>query len=380
LIMGTTIPAARMEKILTSLSCRVTKRQKDWQVTVPTFRPDLLREIDLIEEIGRVYGYDRIPEQLDARVRIDSPEDREEELLEKMRQAMTGLGYDEASTFDLISAKQAQMFTTPGTQPLPLLNPLNEELSTLRPVLVVSLLQALAYNLNRKNPDVWLYEIGSVFCKTVQHGIQEELRLGAVAVGATELRSWRGAAPPLTVHNMRGAVETLLQKLSLPAPVFTPLATHHLLESGWQIQAGEKNLGWAGLLKPQLARSLEVEEQVLACELNLADFMALSNWDKTMQPIPKFPAIERDLAIVLDAATPSGTVSTTLQAAGGPCLEKIELFDLYVGNQVPAGKKSLAYSLIFRAPDRTLRDEEVEGWQNQVLAALAEKCGAVLRS
>jgi phenylalanyl-tRNA synthetase beta chain len=380
LIMGTKIPAGRMEKILTGLECRVTKKQTAWQVTVPTFRPDLVREIDLIEEIGRVYGYDHIPEQLYSRVHIDRPEDRQEEILERIRQAMTGLGYDEASTFDLISAKQAEMFLAPGKKDLALLNPLNEELSRLRPTLLVSLLQSLAYNLNRKNKDVWLYEIGSVFWKTAEQNIQEERHLGAVAVGATELRSWRGAAAKLTVHDVRGAVEVLLQKLSLPAPRFNPLTSHHLLETGWEISIGKKSLGWAGQIKPQLARSLEVEEPAMAFEINLSDFSALRNWDKVLQPIPKFPAVERDLAIVLDLATPAEMVLSVIESTGGSYLEKVEPFDLYTGNQVPAGKKSLAYSLIFRAPDRTLRDEEVEGWQSRILKALAEKCGAVLRS
>ncbi len=379
-ILGTRIPTARMQKILTGLECKVAKQKAVWQVTAPTFRPDLVREIDVIEEIGRVHGYDHIPEQLYSRVNIDSPEDREEEILEAMRQAMTGLGYDEASTFDLISAKQAQMFLAPGMQALPLLNALNEELSMLRPVLAVSLLQALAYNLNRKNKDVWLYEIGSVFWKTADLQIREEPHLGAVAVGAVEWRSWRGAAPKLAVHDIRGAVESLLQKTSLPAPQFEPLSAHHIVDTGWKITAGEKTLGWAGHLKPQLARALEVEEPVMAFELNLADFAALRDRNKTLQPIPKFPAVERDLAIVLDAATPAGTVTSIIQSAGGPLLEKVELFDLYTGNQVPAGKKSLAYSLIFRAPDCTLRDEEAEGWLSQILAALAEKCGAILRT
>ncbi len=386
LIMGMKIPSLRMEKILSGLECKVAKKPTEWQVTVPTFRPDLLREIDVIEEIGRVYGFDHIPEQLYSRVNIDSPEDREEEILEKMREVMTGLGYDEASTFDLISAKQAEMFLAPGTQALPLLNPLNEELSTLRPALAVSLLQSLAYNLNRKNKDVWLYEIGSTFWKNARQKIetarpfQEERHLGAVAVGATELRSWRGSAAKLTVHDVRGAVETLLQKLSLPAPSFKPLSAHYLLESGWEISIAEKMLGWAGQIKPQMAHALEVEEPVMAFELNIDDFAALSNWDKILQPIPKYPAVERDLAIVLDTATPAETVTSAIQSAGGALLENVELFDLYTGNQVPAGKKSLAYSLIFRAPDRTLRDEEVEEWQRRILAAVEEKCGAVLRS
>lgn len=386
LIMGTKIPAGRMEKILVGLECKVARRQAAWQVTVPTFRPDLLREIDLIEEVGRVHGFEHIPEQLYSRVNLDSPQDREEEIQEKMREVMTGLGYDEASTFDLVSAKQAALFLAPETQALPLLNPLNEELSTLRPALAVSLLQSLAYNLNRKNKDVWLYEIGSTFWKRAgqsnpaEKPFVEERRLGAVAVGAVEWRSWRGAAAKLTVFDVRGMVETLLQKLSLPAPDFKPAASHHILENGWEISLNKEILGWAGQIKTQIARALDVEEPVLAFELGIDSFPALSSWDKTLRPLAKFPAVERDLALVLQAATPAETVTAAIQSAGGPLLEKIELFDLYTGNQVPAGKKSLAYALTFRASDRTLREEEVEEWLGRILAALAEKCGAVLRS
>jgi len=380
-VLGIKVPNAKMEKILSGLECKINKKNPaQWQVITPTFRPDLTREIDLIEEVARVFGYDHIAERLHSLVPIDTETNREELVIEKIRQAMTGLGLDEAVTFDLIAQKHAALFLPPATEALTLVNPLNEDLTTMRPSLFASMLHALAYNLNRKNRNVWLYEIGSAFWKTPTQPICEQRHLAAVAVGTAELGSWLGAGRNLSTHDIRGVLEVLAQQLCWPQPEFKPITEHAYFEYGWQIEIAGKPRGYAGKLQSAILKTYEVEVPAFGFEIDLQDAVSLVDWNRTLQPIPKFPASERDIAVVVEADMPAGKIASVIQSSGGVYLEKFEQFDLYAGNQIPQGKKSLAYALVFRASDRTLRDAEVEEAMQNILAELRKQCSAELRS
>lgn len=379
-VLGIKVPNAKMEKILTGLECKVNKKNPaQWQVTTPTFRPDLTREIDLVEEVARVHGYEHITERLHSLVPIDTETNRDEIVIEKIRQAMTGLGLDEAVTFDLIAQKHAPLFLPPQTEALTLVNPLNEDLTTLRPSLLASMLHSLAYNLNRKNRNVWLYEIGSAFWKTNTQPICEAQRLAAVAVGAAEMGSWLGAGRNLSAHDIRGLLEVLAQQLCWPQPEFKPITEHAYFEYGWQIEINGKPRGYAGKLQNAILKTYEVEVPAFGFEIDLQDAVSLVDWNRTLQPIPKFPASERDIAVVVEADMPAGKIASVIQSSGGVYLEKFEQFDLYTGNQIPQGKKSLAYALVFRAADRTLRDAEVEEAMQNIIAELRKQCSAELR-
>lgn len=380
-VLGGKVPPGRMEKILTGLACRVNKKSPAaWQVTVPTFRPDLQGEIDLIEEIARVYGYDKFPEKLRSQVHVGGERNRAEEVLEKLRRTMTGLGFDEAITIDLIAPRQATPFLPADGQLLPLVNPLNEELSVLRPAVIATLLNSLAYNLNRKNRDIWLYEIGAAFWREPGRAVCEEQRLAAIAVGAAENPNWLGKPRPYDLPDLRGALEVLERALYLPRLVFQPLTDHPYLAAGWEILVAGDRLGIAGRLKPEVLKIYDIEPAVFHFELRLAELMANVDWQRTFQSIPKYPPVERDLAIVVAAEIPAEQIFAVIAQASDHLLERLELFDLYTGKQVPAGRKSMAFSLTFRAPDHTLREEEVEERLARILAALRRAYGAELRS
>ncbi|RIK81873.1 phenylalanine--tRNA ligase subunit beta [candidate division KSB1 bacterium] len=380
-VLGGKVPSGRMEKILTGLECKVSKKSAaSWQVAAPTFRPDLTREIDLIEEIARIYGYDKFSEKLHSQVFVGGERNREEEALEKLRRAMTGLGFDEAITIDLISPKLAGLFLPEGGAVLPLINPLNEELSVLRPAVAATLLHSLAYNLNRKNRDVWLYETGAAFWKEPGKEICEEQRLAAIAVGAAENPNWLGKTRGYALPDLRGVLEVLERVLLLPKLVFKPLTTHAYLEHGWEIFIGANRLGFAGKLRAEILKEYDVETDVFLFELKLQEVIASIDWQRTFQSIPKYPPVERDLAIIVDHDVPAEKIYAVIESASDHLLERLELFDLYTGKPIPAGKKSMAFALTFRADDRTLRDEEVELRQKNILDALGRECGAVLRT
>jgi phenylalanyl-tRNA synthetase beta chain len=349
-------------------------------VTAPTFRPDLTREIDLIEEVSRVHGFDQVPIKLRSDIALTGERNLREESEEKLGQALTGLGIDEALTWSLLSRQHAERFLEGKRRVLALRNPLSEDLAVLRPFLMSTLLHSLAYNLNRKNSDAWLFEIGSVFWREPHKNICEERHLGAVFSGAAETPSWAGKGRPLCVFDIRGLLSELGQRMRMPELQFVPLSHHHFLEKGWQIAGNGETIGLAGEVAPDLLKAYEIEVPVFAFEINIENLAGMVDWQRTAAPIPRFPAVERDIAIVTAVEVTAERVVAAIRAAAGDCLERLQLFDLYTGKQIPPGMKSMAFTLIFRALDRTLREEEVDNWQRQIVQHLQKEVGAQLRT
>ena len=380
LVVGDKIPARKMEKIFTGLECKVNKKTAEWQITTPTFRPDLTREVDLIEEVARVHGYDYLPEKTHSQISVRSTFNPQEELIEKIRETMTGLGFDEAVTFDLTSQKQAGMFLAEGNEVLPLVNTLTDDLSVMRSSVIATLLHSLAYNINRKNRDAWLYEIGSTFWKTSSQPLWEEQHLCGLTAGASETHNWSDQSRPVNIHDTRGFIEDLVERLRLPGLTFSPFDRHNVYELGWIVELDGQSLGAAGKLKSAILDNYEIDAEVYGFEIDLTNLHTHLNRERKYQRVPRFPAIERDLAIVVDRAIPAEKIFSIIRSVSGSYLEHLELFDLYTGKQIEQGKKSLAFALTFRAPDRTLTDELVEGWQKNILDQLAQECEAELRA
>jgi phenylalanyl-tRNA synthetase beta chain len=379
-VLGMKIPNRKMAAILQQLECKVVSKNETWKVTAPTFRPDLTREIDLIEEIARVYGFNEVPAKTRSDIALSNERNQAEEAQEKLRQALTGLGVDEAMTYSFLLRSEAEKFLEGERQALELLNPLSEDLAVLRPYLIATLLHSLAYNLNRKNFDTWLFETGAVFWREPSQPVCEERHLGAVFSGNAEAPSWVGASRPLGVFDIRGFLAEMGQRLRLPELQFTPLQKHKFLQSGWQVACNGQPFGIAGELAPDLLKVYDIDTPVFAFELNIENLPNLIDWQRTAKAVPRFPASERDIAIIVGKEVPAEKVAAAIRAAGGDFLESVRLFDLYSGKQIPAGKKSLALALTFRAADRTLQDEEVDNWQRRVVQHLEQEVGAQLRA
>jgi phenylalanyl-tRNA synthetase beta chain len=242
------------------------------------------------------------------------------------------------------------------------------------------LLNSLAYNLNRKNFDAWLFETGSVFWREAGKPICEERRLGAVFSGNAEAPSWLSAGRALGLFDVRGLLTEMSQRLRLPEFQFSPLQNHLFYKSGWQINCNGEALGSAGELAVDLLELYEIEAPTFAFELSLENFPALIDWQRIAKAVPRFPAIERDIAIITARNIPAEKVMAAIKIAAGEFLESVRLFDLYTGKPIPEDKKSLAFALFFRAADRNLRDEEVDAWQSQIVRHLEKEVGAQLRA
>jgi phenylalanyl-tRNA synthetase beta chain len=379
-VLGTKIPNKKMTAILEQLECKVAPKNAAWKVTAPTFRPDLRREIDLIEEIVRVYGFNEVPAHTRFAISFSNARNRQEEIFEKLRQVLTGLGIDEAMTYSLLSRQRAEKFIAGNRQILSLLNPLSEDLTVMRPYVISTLLNSLAYNLNRKNFDTCLFEIGSAYWREVDKPICEERRLAAVFSGNADPPSWVGASRALSVYDVRGFLNEMCRHLRMPELQFVALPKHPFLKNGWQISCNGATLGIAGELAAEVLKSYDIEASAFALELNIEDLLMLVDWQRTARAVPRYPASERDIAIIAARNIPAEKVMATIQSAAGDFLESVRLFDLYTGKQIASDKKSMAFALVFRAPDRSLRDEEVDAWQRQIVQKLEQEVGAQLRA
>jgi phenylalanyl-tRNA synthetase beta chain len=350
-LLGVEISAARIEGILTSLG--LGKTSAGWRI--PSYRQDLTREIDLIEEVSRVFGIENVPDREMGRFAAASDSDRFHDRGMKLRTLLAGQGFSEARTLTLISGKALARQFFAAENPLRVRNPLNEDQVVLRPGLLPGLLGALENNVRVGAKNIRLYELGRVF-----GGVEgeEQTHLGFVMTGAVEIASWRAAKPrDADLFDLKGVLSALgigrldFRRVENPA-----------LAVAVEIFFAEKCIGHAGQVRPSLAREMDVATPVLVAEINLSAVEALDSLKRKFAELDKYPAVTRDVAMLVPLATPHAQIVGILQDAGEPLLASVELFDVFsdaTGGKIAVDRKSLAYSLTYRAKDRTLQTEEV---------------------
>ena len=380
-LLGQSVPDADVTRILSRLAFRLTGTPEGWTVDVPPFRVDITREADLIEEVGRHWGFDRIPATFPA-VRTASPQpspgvqrDR------RVRQTLVGAGVQEAVTFTFIAADAAAPFVAEGLSPLAIANPLSEKFAVLRPSLLPGLLDSLAHSRRRETDTVRLFEIGATFDRS-----GERAAAGWILTGSRG-DHWSERDTPLDFFDASGLAAVLggLCGVSLR---LRPLDGRPWLTRGRAaaLVLGEGDAaavaGWVGQIHTDLvqARGLTAAEQVFGGEIDL-DALAAAATDRSsaIQPLPRFPSIVRDVSIVIDETLPAAEVRGTISTNAPSTLVSIREFDRYRGQGVPAGQVSLSFRLTFRDAERTLTDSEVQQAVKRILHALEERHGAKLR-
>ena len=345
---------------------------------IPSFRVDLKREIDLAEEIGRLYGVDKIPATPPRGAFGANPYDAVHDQLAEVRRILTGLGLDEAQGQTLLPEAAARLVSS---QLVPLANPLSSDMNVLRPSLLPGLLDVLRHNLSRKNENVALFEVGRVF--NLAGGQTREGRRVALALtGQRHPAFWSGddRQTKWDIHDLKGLLEEFLEQLSVrganylrraePTPLFLESAT---------IQLGRLHLGQAGQLLPALARQYDLRDAVLLAELDLDQLLARRNTDKGFRALPAFPSVRRDVAMFLPEPTTHDAVLSVVKQAKPENLEAVELFDVFRGKNVPAGQKSVAYAFTYRHPERTLTDAEVNAAHQMLVERFKQALGATVR-
>jgi len=392
-LLGIELSVGQIEIYLAQLELHVSRRKprpvdappgppEPATFRVPTFRVDLKREIDLIEEIARLYGVDKIPATPPRGAVGSNPHDAVHDQLAEVRRLLTGLGLNEAQGQTLISDTAAKLVSIDGLAPLA--NPLSGDMNVLRPSLLPGLLDALRHNLNHNCPDVALFEIGRVFSAQADNGgaLRENRSLAFALTGRRQPLFWSGDAREarFDLYDLKGFLEEFCEQFGLRGLSYVRQAasTALFLESA-TIQLGKLHLGHFGLVLPTLARQHDLRDPVVLAELDLDQLLARRNAARSFRALPAYPAIRRDVAMLVPEATSHDAVLQAVKQAKPANLESVELFDVFRGQNVPPGQKSVAYAFTYRSAERTLTDAEANAAHDKLVAQLQRTFQATVR-
>jgi phenylalanyl-tRNA synthetase beta chain len=384
--LGTRIATKEMVDILERLEFTVEGREI-LKVTVPTWRHDVNREADLFEEIGRIFGYNNIPDTLPKGHAMQGGEGYGEEIQTIIRESLVASGLYETVTFSFSHPRILDALRMAADSSLrkaiPLLNPITEDFPILRTTLLGNTLEVIAYNINRKVDDVKVFEMGTVFLPKdlplTELPIENQMLVGAIT-GKRYPTAWNQGRDIVDFYDLKGTVETLLQDLGIANYRFAP-SEHPSLHPGKTaaIFAGDTEIGVLGEVHPLVQEAFGLSKQVYLFELSVDSLIAAAALIPQYQALPKYPAITRDLALLVDNAIPATRIISTIQKAGGSLLKEVTIFDVYTGEQVPTGQKSMAFALVYQAQDRTLTDKEIEEVQKSILGELSSSLKAQIR-
>jgi phenylalanyl-tRNA synthetase beta chain len=389
-VIGVCPPRDEVVGILQRLGFAVGDSGTDLEVVVPSFRRDIAQEDDLVEEIIRAWGYDKIPVTL-ARGGKLRPVTRPRGLTvsRAVSRALNAAGLAECVTYAFVDPDRLRVMGWEDDAALVTLqNPLSRERSVLRPSLMAGLLEVLALNANRGNPDARVFEIGHIFAprraEDVDRPVHEELWAGIALTGLRERRSWSASRDHADVFDAKGLGELVLTAAGAPGSSVTRWAAGtepRYLEEGRAagLAVDGRAVGWFGELARGVRDALDLPAPVFVAELSLTALGAVPQAVPHYQALPRFPAVQRDLAIVVPAGVLAGDVEAHLRAMRVPLLTRILLFDVYQGDQVGQGRRSLAFSLTYQAPDRTLTDREVNDLHATIVAEIRARFGAEIR-
>jgi phenylalanyl-tRNA synthetase beta chain len=376
-MLGLEIPEADVERILEGLGFESRRTNAGWDVAAPTFRVDVSREVDLIEEVARHYGYDRLPSAFPAPSAPAGPSDARIDRDRLVRRVLLAAGCSEALTFSFIDASAAAWFADDRAI-VSIGNPLSAQFSVLRPSLLPGLLASVAHNKHRERTDVRLFELGACMTRS-----GESRRVGVALTGSGGAAHWSATHRPIDFFDVKGLVEAVTGALQVEA-TFDGVSPPSYLVRGRAatVAVGEGAIGSLGMLAPGIAASagLSPTEDVYVAELDL-DALTASHVAAplTVKPLPRYPSIARDISIVVDETLPAETVRGTIRAAAPDTLVSVREFDRYQGKGVPEKRVSLSLRLTFRSLERTLTDAEVETAMKQILDALRDAHNAIQR-
>lgn len=392
-ILGVEISLENIQTILSQLGFQVTSQQDAADasqvllaVKVPSFRPDVTREIDLIEEVGRIYGYENIPTTLPSGEIPPAIENPGREIVGIIRQLLLSHGMNEVVNYSFFDRKSLEALFIADTKPyadvVPLKNPLTVDQDILRTTLIPGLLGNVATNNNRAE-SLKIFEIGRVFIRSdaSQPLPDEKVRVSGVFSGIRTSIGWAQKQEEIDFYDLKGILENVFNVLGIVYE-FRPCDTIPFFHPGETagIYAGEQAIGMAGKLHPDVIENFHLDkDRIYIFELFLENLVEKNSLDRVYCSLPKFPAVHRDLAVVVPASIQASEVEAAILEAGKPLLTSIMLFDRYVGPQISAGAVGLTYSLTYRSLERTLTDDEVTSIHHRIIDHLHSRLGVVLR-
>ncbi|MFD1395398.1 phenylalanine--tRNA ligase subunit beta [Kroppenstedtia eburnea] len=385
-VLGVQVDEQAVTDIFRRLRFPTEVKEGIYRVQVPSRRPDISIEVDLIEEVARLYGYDRIPTTLPWGQQSPGSLTPEQRLRRTIRHTLRDVGFHEVVNYSLTSPdalRSLEQVIHPKARPVRISMPMSDERKLLRTSLVPQLLETAEYNIHRREEGVSLFEMGRVYLteeKKLTQQPEERWMLAGLTTGALTSKHWQGKAEVPDFFSLKGELELLFQRLGLTGiryEAVQPEGYHPGRTARMKLE--DRVIGLIGQIHPQTAEAHDLED-VFVFELDLLPVMeAVLGEMLQYRPLPKYPATTRDLALVVDADVPADRLQDLIHATGGEWLRSVTLFDVFTGGRIGNGKKSVAYSLSYQAEDRTLTDEEVNEVHQAVISTLEKELGATLR-
>ena len=383
-LLGIEIPSFEVEEILTRLGFSLAAKTGGYDVGVPSFRPDVTREEDLIEEVGRHNGYDRLPATLPVVRSIQDSGTPEILGEQRLKQCLVAAGCREIMSSSLSSLLEQSGFVGQVEDLVSINNPISEELSVLRAHLVPGLLGAVAHNLNHGQTSLRLFEVGRCFAGPLtDDGVTEYWSMAIALTGSQRRDHWKDVSTPVDFYDLKGIVEHVTKQMAWPkwqwgagkSPGIDQSATA-LIRNG---AGGNIPAGWAGRISADTAQTFDIDAEVWVVELNIDKPIGLPHPTTPYHPVSRFPGGSRDVALVLPEGSDYGVVETTVRVAAAEAmlpLAGITLIEIYKGDEIPPGHRGMTLRFTFRAADRTLTAAEIEAGQKKLVDTLSKKLGA----
>ncbi|MGL4484539.1 MAG: phenylalanine--tRNA ligase subunit beta, partial [Anaerovoracaceae bacterium] len=374
-ILGTTISETKMKDILTSLEMEAEIQGNTIIVKVPTVRLDIENEIDLVEEIARIFGYDNLPMTL-PRDRVRARQHKNEEIRIKARNVLCAIGFNEIQTYSFIGPADLDKLKisekSVARDFVKLINPLGEENSIMRTTLQPGILEVMGTNYSRKVAEAASFEIGTIFKANDDN---KELPNETDSIS---LAIYGGKADFFT---LKGAIVQLFAKLGIDKVEFLPEADNPTFQPGRcaKLVIADENFGILGQLRPEIGKNFGIGTRCYVAELDFSKVILLANTSIKFKHLPKYPSITRDIALLVDEEITVGEIEKSIRENSGKIFETVKLFDVYRGDQIEKEKKSLAFSIVYRDQNKTLTDEEVSKVHSKMLKVIEEKFNAKLR-
>lgn len=387
-ILGTDLDGETIERILKSLRVEIIEYKNDsWLVTAPSYRGDLEKEIDLIEEIARLYGYDKIPTTLPYGPTTQGARTWEQKVTHKIWELMSNLGLMEVITYSFINPRHLDYMGLPAGDILrdavPIKNPLSEEQGIMRTTMLPGLLDTIKKNLNKRNRNIKIYEMGKVYYSDGFPNKElpmEKMVLGAAVTGTKE-KSWSYGEEVYDFFYLKGVMEALIKDLGISDIRLLREKDIRWLHPGRGVRLfiREKEVGFLGEIHPLVLENYGIDQRVTAFSLDVETLIQEASEKIMYRQLARYPSVSRDLAVVVPERINAGEVAAVIRETGGQMLKSIRLFDLYRGKQITEGHKSLAYSLTWQSEERTLTDEEIRPLHLAIEEILNDKFEAGLR-
>lgn len=381
--LGTELTVEQVSEIFTALGFDHNQKDQEFMVNIPPRRWDISIEADIIEEVARIYGYNRLPSTLPKGETVLGTLTSDQRKIRTLRNLLEGNGLDEAISYALTTEEKSKEFTWVDSKTTHLDWPMTEDRSVLRLNLISGLLDDIAYNVARKNNQVALYEIGRVFyqhedpLKELPH---EQTHLGLAITGDWATRDWQTKAEKVDFFHAKGILERVFQELSIAEKIrYVKSETENQLHPGRTaaIYLNDEKIGFVGQVHPNITKKYEIPETYVA-EINL-EAVLKEETEFVFQPVSKYPAVSRDIALSINEEVDNQEIISLLENTVGRFLKEVQLFDVYQGKNIESGKKSMAYRLTFVDPEATLTDEQVNKMMDKLIKKLQNELAATIR-